>query len=89
MFDHLDEMVVRRGCLKCLNWEKEVNKLREQRRLLKDAVIVLKSGMGGHDHWDQTMKRGAGCPICIRQRKAADAAMKLLEECDEIDSEQP
>lgn len=26
----------------------------------------------GHEHWDHTMRRGAGCPLCIERRKMND-----------------
>jgi hypothetical protein len=33
-------------------------------KAIEDACLQL----GRHDHWDSTMQRGAGCPVCIDQR---------------------
>lgn len=50
---------------------------------LHDATIILRNGMGGHGHWDETMRRGEGCPICIQQREALARADALLDEVSE------
>lgn len=47
--------------------------------LLHDATIVLRNGMGGHNHWDNTMQHGSGCPVCIQQREARIVAEDLIE----------
>lgn len=57
----------------------ELERLREQVRLLHDATIVLRNGMGGHNHWDYTQQHGAGCETCIMQRKAREEAIRLIE----------
>lgn len=56
----------------------ELARCKEQVSLLHDATIVLRRGMGGHDHWDATMRRGDGCQTCIAQREAREAADRLI-----------
>ena len=65
--------------------EGEVEKMRKANRLLHDATIVLRNGMGGHEHWDHTMQRGAGCEVCINQRKARDECARLIEAAAEAE----
>ena len=56
----------------------EIRRLRANVKLLHDATIVLRNGMGGHGHWDHTMRHGAGCQVCIDQQKARDEADRLI-----------
>lgn len=58
----------------------ENERLIRRAKLLHDATIVLRNGMGGHGHWDDSMRRGAGCPVCIAQQKARDEATRLIGE---------
>lgn len=67
--------------------EAELSSLREQVRRLRadllrlhDATIILRNGMGGHNHWDNTQRHGAGCPICIAQQQARREAQKLIDQ---------
>ena len=60
----------------------EIAQLRENVRLLHDATIVLRNGMGGHNHWDNTMQHGLGCETCLRQQAARDEAARLIEMVD-------
>jgi hypothetical protein len=39
--------------------------------LLAACKEAIDSGIGSHNHWDDTQQHGVGCPLCIRQRKAA------------------
>lgn len=59
----------------------EIELLRENVRLLHDATIVLRNGVGGHNHWDPTQRRGAGCVICQMQREARQRADDLITQC--------
>lgn len=58
----------------------ECERLRRSVNLLHDATIVLRNGMGGHNHWDHTQQYGAGCLVCIDQQKAREEAAKLIEQ---------
>lgn len=58
----------------------ENERLRRSVNLLHDATIVLRNGMGGHNHWDHTQQCGAGCLVCIDQQKAREEAAKLIEQ---------
>lgn len=52
------------------------------RAALEDALsaaTILKRGMGGHNHWDPTGRRGVGCHTCILQREAIERAAPLLD----------
>ena len=60
-----------------------VDKLREAYGKAVSAADALRDSVGGHEHWDRTMKRGAGCPACIRQREGRIEAEKLLQEAAE------
>lgn len=55
-----------------------IEALQQQVKLLHDATIVLRNGMGGHRHFDFTMQHGAGCEVCIEQNKARDEADRLI-----------
>lgn len=57
----------------------EIERLTTNVRRLHDATFILRRGMGGHNHWDRTMKSGSGCQVCIDQRKAKAAADKLID----------
>lgn len=46
-----------------------------QVKLLKEATSTLAEHMG---HWDKTGKRGAGCPVCIKQRELSQRIEKAL-----------
>lgn len=39
------------------------------RELLKRCTQTLAVHM---EHWDSTMRRGIGCPVCIKQRQLRD-----------------
>ena len=71
-------------CMQCDNemLVAENKKLRNQLKALHDATIVLRNGMGGHNHWDSTMQHGAGCETCIRQREAREEAHRLIESAE-------
>jgi hypothetical protein len=45
---------------------------------LRAALEDLLSNVGGHNHWDSTMRYGAGCVTCIRQREAKERARAAL-----------
>lgn len=47
---------------------------------LEMAVGVLRSGMGGHGHWDPKGTSGSNCQQCELQRDARAAADKLCAE---------
>ncbi len=53
--------------------------------LLHNATIVLRNGMGGHRHWDETQRAGAGCKTCIQQIEARKEAARLIEEAGQIE----
>lgn len=46
---------------------------------LEKALDALKlvPQMMGHEHWDNTMQHGIGCPICIRQREILEQIKSL------------
>jgi DNA repair exonuclease SbcCD ATPase subunit len=47
---------------------------------LMQAYQILKAMPTSHmGHWDSTMQRGVGCPICIAQRKAFAQAAELFQ----------
>ena len=56
-------------------------------RLIAAAPELLEAckaarGMTGHNHWDNTMQYGAGCPLCIEQKRilaVIDAAIAKAE----------
>ena len=57
----------------------KVERLKRANTLLHDATIVLRNGMGGHNHWDSSQRSGAGCPTCTLQREARKQATELIE----------
>lgn len=57
-----------------------IKKLRKNVKLLHEATIVLRNGMGGHNHWDSTQRHGAGCETCIQQQEARQSATRLIEQ---------
>ena len=63
---------------------REIKRLREAKKLLHDATIVLRNGMGSHNHYDPTQKRGAGCAVCQQQRTARDEATRLIDQAAEL-----
>lgn len=66
-------------CERC-QMHAEILILRRRVGFLHDATIVLRNGMGGHNHWDYTMMHGAGCETCIAQTKARNEANRLIKE---------
>ena len=71
--------------------EKELEEERERLegtrnayRLMHDATIVLRSGMGGHNHWDHTGKHGAGCEVCLSQSEARAEANGLIAQAGKL-----
>ncbi len=53
-------------------------------RLLRAAAeALLAAPIWGHNHWDHTMRHGAGCEICIDQRKAKEAFSAALAATDQ------
>jgi hypothetical protein len=76
-----DHPITARG--DCLTAAAELERLTRQVQLLHDATIVLRNGMGGHNHLDSTMRRGEGCQICIAQREARDNADRMIDEAAE------
>lgn len=51
-----------------------------ERDALKAALeMVIEHGqLGNHAHWDMSMERGAGCPVCINQRNVLDSIRAAL-----------
>ena len=46
----------------------------------REAWRIVCKGMGGHEHWDQTQERGAGCETCIAQHDARKHAERIVDE---------
>lgn len=46
-------------------------------RALDDAISNLGGDHSGH--WDSTMQRGLGCPVCIREREEKERLKEVLE----------
>lgn len=64
--------------------EAEVRELRRKVTLLHDATIILRRGMGGHNHWEED------CPACRGQREAIREATAKIEatEQEQADADQ-
>lgn len=51
---------------------------------LRRALNDLLDNVGGHNHWDSTMRYGAGCDLCLRQNAAKERARAALAAGKEI-----
>ena len=78
-----NSMALTRGPLQA-----EIDRLLKANQLLHDATIALMNGMGGHNHWDPTQRRGVGCEVCKQQRAARADATRLIEAAEAAGKEE-
>lgn len=57
------------------------NVIRKDDEVLVELSELLRqySATMGHNHWDNTMQHGAGCPMCILQREYRDKVTNVLQ----------
>ncbi len=62
------------------HFKEERDQLKAQVVLMAEALKLVKEKghLGFHNHWDDTMQRGMGCPHCQEQRIAYLAVMEAL-----------
>lgn len=71
--------------------DREIGRLEEECRLLEGEKRALRArvaelealcrdalDMVGHNHWDDTMQHGVGCPKCIQQREISGRIRAML-----------
>lgn len=65
-----------RACSHKISELSERNKQLEEllSRILRDGLLAV------HSHWDETMRHGEGCPICIVQRTLKSEIYKVLDD---------
>lgn len=76
---------VKSMCEELLTHAEIIEKQRKQIETLYKAIEILKHGYGGHQHWDPTRRRGAGCDLCKMWWNACDEVERLLKDITGLD----
>ena len=82
-----------RGTLGLMVWcfEKmhgEITTLAAEKEVMKKALKLVYD-MAGHNHWDNTMQHGAGCPLCIKQREIIQKIEGMFAESERRQQPEP